>query len=188
MHTPWGQSDHVEQIAPGILRVSTPSHGGYRVYKSRVEEMPAPLRDFEPFAGAGWYEEDCDWCVVVLAYPDLFDAWELRGALRMLTSMVRWETKWSTLYTRLGLEAALHLDAIRAKIEAWEREHSGWYEAGCSSFEPGKGWFVRFEPVVLSSQCLPSLRQLTSDQYRNLPFPPIVATLPGFPAPREAVS
>jgi hypothetical protein len=34
--------------------------------------MPKPLRDFKPFAGRNWYEEDCDWAIVALAFPQHF--------------------------------------------------------------------------------------------------------------------
>jgi len=72
MRTPWGQADHYEQIAPGVYRVDTPSHGGYWVREFARAKWPENLRDYEPFAGVGWYEEDCDWAIVALAMPHLF--------------------------------------------------------------------------------------------------------------------
>ena len=72
IETPWGSSQTSEEIASGIIRHDTASHGGYYVSPERVAEMPKPLRDFKPFAGPNWYEEDCDWCIVVLAFPKRF--------------------------------------------------------------------------------------------------------------------
>ncbi|HEY7330682.1 MAG TPA: hypothetical protein VH592_23785 [Gemmataceae bacterium] len=72
VETPWGHPDTVKEIAPGIVLYSTPSHGGYWPSPARVAAMPKPLRDFQPFAGRNWYEEDCDWSIVALAFPQFF--------------------------------------------------------------------------------------------------------------------
>jgi len=65
--TPWGISDHTEKIAKGIISHSTPSHGGYHLSPCRQEQMPAVLR-----VESGWYEEDCDWCLVAIGFPEYF--------------------------------------------------------------------------------------------------------------------
>jgi hypothetical protein len=70
--TPWGVADSSHVVAPGIIRYDTPSHGGYYVSPERVLTMPKPLREFKPFAGPNWYEEDCDWAIVALAFPQFF--------------------------------------------------------------------------------------------------------------------
>lgn len=57
--TPWGISDYTTKIAPGIISYSTPSHGGIHLSPTRLKEMPEVLR-----LESGWYEEDCDWCLV----------------------------------------------------------------------------------------------------------------------------
>jgi hypothetical protein len=72
--SPWGKPDHAREIAPGIWDVSTPSHGGYLISRERFDAMPAHLQAFQPFSGTqGAYEEDCDVCVVVVAFPDCFE-------------------------------------------------------------------------------------------------------------------
>lgn len=73
LHTPpteslWGPIEHCETIAPGIYRVTTLSHGGYLLCDERLAQMPPALRHPEGHA----FEEDCRWCLVVLAFPDLF--------------------------------------------------------------------------------------------------------------------
>jgi hypothetical protein len=50
----------------------------------RVAEMPKPLREFKPWAGPNWYEEDCDWCVVALAFPQFFPDEAIPAALATL--------------------------------------------------------------------------------------------------------
>jgi|TARA_Y100000310_G_scaffold340457_1_gene436317 hypothetical protein len=70
MRTPWGQSDHEEQEKPGITWVGTPSHGGYHLDRARQAAVKAKFPWFTSWAGGPWYEEDCDWCVVVLVFAD----------------------------------------------------------------------------------------------------------------------
>lgn len=87
--TPWGESQTEQEIAPGITFYSTASHGGYHLTDERVAEMPKALRDFVPFGGpqAGpgrWFEEDCDWAVVALAFPQHFPAEAIPAAMTTL--------------------------------------------------------------------------------------------------------
>jgi hypothetical protein len=83
-HTPWGRPDTITEIAPGITFYSTPSHGGYHLSPARIASMPKPLRDFQPFAGPGFYEEDCDWSIVCLAFPQFFPADAIPAAMNTL--------------------------------------------------------------------------------------------------------
>jgi hypothetical protein len=46
--------------------------------------MPKPLRDFKPWAGPNWYEEDCDWSIVALAFPQFFPEDAVSAALETL--------------------------------------------------------------------------------------------------------
>lgn len=73
--SPWGQVEHAESVIPGIVWVSTASHGGFWVapqpnmalLRAGVESLNYYHRD----AGwAGWYEEDCLWSLVAVAYPE----------------------------------------------------------------------------------------------------------------------
>ncbi len=71
MNTPWGRADYVREIGNGILSVSTPSHGGYYVPPAMVARMPEAAR--ATFCGvSGWFEEDCDWALVAMSFPELF--------------------------------------------------------------------------------------------------------------------
>lgn len=73
--TPWGTSDSSKRITPGITFYSTPSHGGFKVCPTLNAAMPDHLRRAD-----GWYEEDCDWCLVVVAYPRHFPETERESA------------------------------------------------------------------------------------------------------------
>ena len=61
-YTPWGWTHDVEDLAEGVQRVSTPSHGGLKLSRERWNELPAEVRDamYTPtFA-----EEDCEEVIV----------------------------------------------------------------------------------------------------------------------------
>ena len=44
-YTPWGWTRDVVELAEGILRVTTPSHGGLKLSRERWNELPAAVRD-----------------------------------------------------------------------------------------------------------------------------------------------
>jgi hypothetical protein len=94
-NTPWGRPNSVRVIAEGIVFYETPSHGGFWLSPERVTTMPPALRDFVPFAGANWYEEDCDWAIVALAFPQFFSTDQQQQAAR---SIQRWKPE---LHARL---------------------------------------------------------------------------------------
>ena len=57
-YTPWGWTQDIEEVAEGVLRVSTPSHGGLKLSRERWDELPAVVRQamfHQTFA-----EEDCE--------------------------------------------------------------------------------------------------------------------------------
>lgn len=84
--SPWGQIDYAKQLAPGIWHVSTPGHGGIHVSTERRLAMPDHLKNVYTYAGGNWFEEDCDWCIVALAYPEAFDAQSIDAARRTLNT------------------------------------------------------------------------------------------------------
>jgi hypothetical protein len=74
--TPWGWADSVCEIAPGIIQIETPSHGGIWLSPDRLEVV-AP--DYRAFAakwshgwGEAWFEEDCAAYAVIATWPELF--------------------------------------------------------------------------------------------------------------------
>jgi hypothetical protein len=80
MHTPWGAADHVKPLGnEGILQVDTPSHGGLFVPRELYRKMPAALQ-CNVYGGGTWFEEDCEWALVALAFPHLFEPRHLAAA------------------------------------------------------------------------------------------------------------
>jgi hypothetical protein len=72
-HTPWGVAESATVFAPGIVFYTTASHGGFYLAPERNAALLAKFPGFRRFSGSvGWYEEDCDWSAVALAFPDAF--------------------------------------------------------------------------------------------------------------------
>lgn len=77
--TPWGYTNDADVICDGIVFYQTPSHGGYKVSHQLNEEIPEYMRNEN-----GWYEEDVEWCKVVVALPDKFNDDLVKTATRTL--------------------------------------------------------------------------------------------------------
>lgn len=77
MFTPWGTSQDDRTIAPGIVAVSTPSHGGFWISLERYNQM-APEYQALAYPGltndGAWFEEDSAWVAVVLSFWPEFEA------------------------------------------------------------------------------------------------------------------
>ena len=58
IHTPWGWSQDVEELAEGVWRVSTAGHGGLKLSRERWDELPDLVRD--RFLNPTFAEEDCE--------------------------------------------------------------------------------------------------------------------------------
>ena len=57
-YTPWGRTKDVVELAEGVWRVSTPSHGGLKLSRERWEGLPAAVR--ETMLNRTFAEEDCE--------------------------------------------------------------------------------------------------------------------------------
>jgi hypothetical protein len=80
--TPWGPTQTKVEIAPGLVHVTTSRHGGFAVFDERWAALLAMFPTLVSFTGAGWLEEDCDWALAVLAWPDLFSPRVVYNACR----------------------------------------------------------------------------------------------------------
>ena len=82
--TPWGPSQTSEQIARGIMSYTTAGHGGIHLSPGRRMEMPEKFRNEPTFAGGNWYEEDCDWALVAVCFPQYFSEKQVESAKGIL--------------------------------------------------------------------------------------------------------
>jgi hypothetical protein len=65
--TPWGPAQVAYKYAPGIINYSCAGHGGFHLSPTRNAQVhPAWSRP------EGWYEEDCEYSIAVLSFPDAF--------------------------------------------------------------------------------------------------------------------
>jgi hypothetical protein len=68
--SPWGKVQHQEDLAEGIAIVSTAGHGGVWLSARRLEELEKKLGHVH--IEGRWFEEDCDWAVVAIVFPEAF--------------------------------------------------------------------------------------------------------------------
>ena len=120
MYTPWGLADYEKPMGEsGIIAVSTSSHGGYYVPPELYNAMPEPLR-FNPYGGGTWFEEDCEWALVALAYPQHFEARDLHYAV--LTMLAYADPKECYHRAYRWLTETETGKALVAKYKDWKEE------------------------------------------------------------------
>ncbi len=81
--SPWEEVLEAYEEAPGIVRVHTGGHGGLLVERALYKRMDPVLRKgvtWKDRKGRGWFEEDCQAALVVVAFPELFGADHVRRA------------------------------------------------------------------------------------------------------------
>jgi hypothetical protein len=85
MRTPWGISDYKKDYCEGVTFYSTPSHGGFHVQGHALDMIPKVLQQTK-WAPLGWFEEDCDWAIVVYFLQKLFPFEEVQSAYLTLAN------------------------------------------------------------------------------------------------------
>lgn len=86
--TPWGTADYCYKYARGVIQYATPGHGGFKVAITKALQMPPALAKMGMnWGGALWFEEDCQYAAVMLAFPELFNEAQVKQAK---ASLMRW--------------------------------------------------------------------------------------------------
>jgi hypothetical protein len=116
--TPWGTSDHEKTYAPGIVFYGTPGHGGFHCDRARNALVHEAWR--KP---GGWYEEDCEWVIVALTFPEAFPAETVEHA-RAQAKNERPDGYTAVTGTALSLEESAEL-----RSRAWYAAHENDYVA-----------------------------------------------------------
>ena len=57
-YTPWGWTQDIEELAEGVWRVTTPSHGGLKLSRERWNGLPAVV--WQTMLTPTFAEEDCE--------------------------------------------------------------------------------------------------------------------------------
>jgi hypothetical protein len=113
-NTPWGASQYAETYVDGIVRYGTSRHGGFRLSSDCNGKVYPKLRK-----GNGWYEEDCEWAIVALTFPDLFTGYERKCADQTLRDW--WPNEWEIIHGRKLAPGESHCK----DREAFKRQHAG---------------------------------------------------------------
>jgi len=111
--SPWGAIDHVTVRAPGIAEVSTPGHGGVKLDRSRNAKVPASVR-----RKGGWYEEDCEYAIPVIVFPEAFEDRVVEGAHK---SLKNWEPE---AYTAITGESVSLEDSYELRRRAFKARNA----------------------------------------------------------------
>ena len=100
--TPWGLPQDAWAIADGITKVVTSSHGGLYVDSDLNAQIIPEARDED-----GWYEEDDDWAIVVVSFPEHFshDMHQAAVASVYRAAERRSSSKWQHLRRHLEAQA-----------------------------------------------------------------------------------
>ena len=88
--TPWGVSQGATAYAEGVVFHSTASHGGFHLSDERNAEVDHRLRRRN-----GFYEEDAEWAIVAMTFPDLFTGFERRSADQTVKDS--WPDAWEAI-------------------------------------------------------------------------------------------
>lgn len=91
--TPWGSSQLATIYGTGVVCHSTAGHGGFHLSADRNRLIDPALRKDSP-----WYEEDSEWAIVALAFPDLFTAYERKCADETIRHS--WPDTWKRIHGR----------------------------------------------------------------------------------------
>lgn len=134
-NTPWGPSQSEYIAADGITFYSTASHGGYHLSPERCDEFYKQFPTFQTFAGQRqWFEEDCDACAVVLAFPTLFRDDLVRACYRQVEHMAK-RDDYSADWAAVLRDCPMICEPIAKRAEA---AHAGQWERGSMWGPPGR--------------------------------------------------
>lgn len=89
--TPWGKAQTRQEIVAGVVEITTARHGGLWVSKSRLTDMPDSLRSLGDPHKPQFFEEDCAYAAVLLAFDDVIraEAGRMGTSVEALTDHLR---------------------------------------------------------------------------------------------------
>lgn len=116
MFTPWGASQQTHQWAVGIVQVFTASHGGFHLDQVHNDAVHQAWRSPD-----GWYEEDCEWAIVALTFPDVFDPDTVESAQQTAKNWYpdRYEAIFGVTLTGADSYVRRQQDARAAYSDSW---------------------------------------------------------------------
>jgi len=116
MSTPWGGSQMAVVYAKGVVAHSTAGHGGFHLSSECNAKVHSLLRK-----DALWYEEDCEWAIVAITFPDLFTGYERSLADKIIRNT--WPDAWEAIY-----------DCKLAEGESWAKDRRAFDQRHASDY------------------------------------------------------
>ena len=153
-HSPWGEVQHAKRIADGIWSVSTAGHGGYIISPERAIQLYGLFPGFTTYSGARYgFEEDQDWCIVALAFPEHFSEESLRAAVSTVRHSVKpfhGETypKWEAVLAKL--QSLSTWPAIMDRVRLFEESVADLWEVGSMGTTDRKVYLPKSWWVILT--------------------------------------
>ncbi|SCX31549.1 DUF7007 domain-containing protein [Agrobacterium rosae] len=114
--TPWGVSHMAVIYADGVVSHMTSCHGGFRLSTDRNAKVHPLLRKDTP-----WYEEDCEWAIVAVTFPDLFTTYERSMAEKTVRN--KWPDAWEMIY-----------GCVLAEGESWAKDRRAFDQCHRNNF------------------------------------------------------
>jgi hypothetical protein len=114
--TAWGGSQMAVIYAEGVVAHMTAGHGGFHLSADRNAKIHPLLRKETP-----WYEEDCEWAIVAISFPDLFTGYELSLAEKTIRNT--WPDAWKAIH---GSELAEGESCVKDR-RSFDQRHSADY-------------------------------------------------------------
>lgn len=114
--TPWGKPQSCNELAEGILSISTAGHGGFKLDRKHNAQVNALWRK-----AGGWYEEDCEWAIVAITFPKLFNESQMQQAVY---SLKNWHP---VVYTQITGIPVLLEESFSLREEAFAKASVGQY-------------------------------------------------------------
>lgn len=112
--TPWGSSQLATIYAEGMVSHATAGHGGFHLSAERNARVHPMLRNDTP-----WYEEDVEWAIVALTFPELFTTYERKNANEAIRNS--WPDAWEEFH---GQELLPGESRTKDRRD-FERQHAG---------------------------------------------------------------
>lgn len=111
--TPWGPSQGATIYAEGVVFHTTAGHGGFKLSAERNARVhPMLCRD------SGFYEEDAEWAIVALTFPDLFTVFERRCADKTIRDCCA--DAWEAVFGRVLVPG----ESMEKDRRAFEQQHA----------------------------------------------------------------
>ncbi len=123
--TPWGQAQYVYKYGTGINCYGCAGHGGFKVSEGLLQKMPESLRKI---GSQGWFEEDCEWAAVAIAFPENFSQNEIDSAISSMKNY--YPKQWEEVSGEIIPEGESY---AKDKILFSERNQNNYVSVSCSS-------------------------------------------------------